>query len=597
MIVSNDNQTNKLNILTAKNNNTAKEVLKEADVKTILTQNKELNLSTVLKSLFNSVGNAKQSNETILKLLKNTNISKDLGSFTSNLQQLLKSLPNNETTKSLKTFLENFLVNISNSKNSDIKEQISKSGVFLESKLAKQLNNPNPKNEASTLNDMKTVLLKTKAQLETQTTSQAVKQTINISETMKIIEKVLTQLTKNENISPSEIKNSLSNIKQNIQTQLISNDKNETMNQLDKLISKLPTNNLTNSTILNELKTTLTKVQTVIKNQIQQVQNSQMPKEQITSANETLKQVDKILSQLKNSEPISNNQIKTVLSDAKKQIENLSQFTQKQQTEIQNNQSKSTTSQLFALKAQIQNNTKEPIKVKEIIKQLSKILTQIDEIEAKPANLKQETATQNTTVLKNSSPTTSIFQETKTILTKIQNQLQTQLQTEFEDKTIDEIKTHIQSLKDNDSTEPLKQINKLLNQIDYHQLYSLANSSNNIYIPFLWDLLEDGSIDIKKSGDDKFYCIIDLTLKNLGNVDIHLYMFNQENLDISIYVEKDETKQLIREKISKLKQALFSSDIKVESISVNSKKTEDNSSKNSVYNQNDNFDFGLNIKV
>ncbi len=62
MIVSNENQLNKLNILTAKDNTTAKEVLKEADVKTLLSQNKDLNLSTVLKSLFNSIGNSKQSN-------------------------------------------------------------------------------------------------------------------------------------------------------------------------------------------------------------------------------------------------------------------------------------------------------------------------------------------------------------------------------------------------------------------------------------------------------------------------------------------------------------------------------------------------------
>ncbi len=158
-------------------------------------------------------------------------------------------------------------------------------------------------------------------------------------------------------------------------------------------------------------------------------------------------------------------------------------------------------------------------------------------------------------------------------------------------------KAQLETLKDGNSNELLKQTDKLLNQIDYHQLYSLANSSNNIYIPFLWDLLEDGSIDIKKSGEEKFYCVINLSLKELGELDVHLFMFNQENLDISIFIEKDETKQLIREKLSNLKQALFSSDIKVDSISIYSKKSEEISSKENIYKQNNNFDFGLNIKV
>lgn len=74
-------------------------------------------------------------------------------------------------------------------------------------------------------------------------------------------------------------------------------------------------------------------------------------------------------------------------------------------------------------------------------------------------------------------------------------------------------------------------------------------------------------------------------------------MFNQKNLDISIYVEKDETKQLIRQKLSSLKQALFSSDIKLESISVSSKIVEKDTNKEDVYKQDDDINFGLNIKV
>lgn len=691
MIVSNQNQLNKLNILTLQNDSTLKEVLKEADVKTILSQNKEINLSTVLKSLFKGVGDTKQSNETILKLLRNTTISKDLGSFTSNLQQLLKSLPNNETTKNIRVFLQNFLMNIDKAGNTNIKEQFSKSGVFLESKLAQQTTTPSQNNQSNILNDMKTQLLKTKANLESLVLAPRVKENINTNETLKLVDKILSQLTKSETLNPSQIKNSLNNIKAEIQNQTILSNKGETLNELDRLISKVPSNTLSNSNILTELKTTLTKVQTLVQNQIQQAQNSQIPKEQLNSANELVKQIDKILSQINKSEPISNGFIKELLTNAKSQIENLSQFISKNQIQspqMQNSQMQSTSSQLFALKAQMQNILKEPMNVNEVIKQIDKVLTQINNLESNSnitlksnnpifqeskslltniqnqlSNLSKENPSinelskqidtliskmnknepvllndiktvinkikteiqtqqnlpnrletlnqldkliekttiesnrfvqQNTQILKTDSP---IFNDIKTVLTKIQTQFQTYLQSQYQNQNIDDIKVNLQALKDNDSTESIKQIDKLLNQIDYHQLYSLANNSNNIYIPFLWDLLEDGSIDIKKSDNDKFYCIIDLTLKELGNVDIHLLMFNQENLDISIFVEKDETKQLIRQKLSSLKQALFSSDIKLESISVSSKIVEKDTNKEDVYKQDDDINFGLNIKV
>lgn len=439
---------------------------------------------------------------------------------------------------------------------------------------------------------MKTQLLKTKANLESLVLAPRVKENINTNETLKLVDKILSQLTKSETLNPSQIKNSLNNIKAEIQNQTILSNKGETLNELDRLISKVPSNTLSNSNILTELKTTLTKVQTLVQNQIQQAQNSQIPKEQLNSANELVKQIDKILSQINKSEPISNGFIKELLTNAKSQIENLSQFISKNQIQspqMQNSQMQSTSSQLFALKAQMQNILKEPMNVNEVIKQIDKVLTQINNLESNSnitlksnnpifqeskslltniqnqlSNLSKENPSinelskqidtliskmnknepvllndiktvinkikteiqtqqnlpnrletlnqldkliekttiesnrfvqQNTQILKTDSP---IFNDIKTVLTKIQTQFQTYLQSQYQNQNIDDIKVNLQALKDNDSTESIKQIDKLLNQIDYHQLYSLANNSNNIYIPFLWDLLEDGSIDIKK---------------------------------------------------------------------------------------------------
>lgn len=321
MLIQNSNQ---MNILVAKNSTMLKEVLKEADVKSLLnnlsnSQNKQLDLSNIFKQLFTQVKDNNQSNETILNLLKNSNLAKDLGSFTKTATQLLELIKGDGKLANLKTTLQNFLVDIKNVNASNVKEQIQNSGIFLESKLLAQIQNP--KSNALNLNDLKAVLLKA-------------------------------------------------------------------------------------------------------------------------------------------SESLS----KEVVNDSSK-------------------------------------------------------------------------------------------------------------------------------------ADTLRQVDRLLNQIDFHQLYSLANNSNSVYVPFLWDMLEDGSIDIKKVSEEKFHCRIDLNLKELGLMDIDLFSFDKNGLDINFYIQKDETKQLLRKNFTKLKQALSGAEIKINSLEIYSMKEETVESKKSDIYKNNNLDFGVDIRV
>ncbi len=48
------------------------------------------------------------------------------------------------------------------------------------------------------------------------------------------------------------------------------------------------------------------------------------------------------------------------------------------------------------------------------------------------------------------------------------------------------------------SADTLRQVDKMLMQVEYYQLLSIASNSNSVYIPFIWDLLDDGSISMKK---------------------------------------------------------------------------------------------------
>ena len=555
MLVSTNTQ---LNILVANQttNNVLKEVLKEADVKTLTNQNKDLNVSTLLKTLFNNIQNSTKSNETVLNLLKNSNLSKDLGSFTSNVQTLMKSLPNDKTSDELKTFLQKFSISPDQATPKDVKEQIQKSGLFLESKLLNQFNNPNTKNENSLLNDMKTVLLKTKAQLQSQVPTQSKPETTT---SQKVDTPLQNQTVSKENSGSTELLKQVDKLLTQLKTLEAPNTKEAiskpTLNNEAKPITQQATSNTvlkSDSPILNEVKTLLTKVQTQLQAQVP----TQSKPETTTS--------------------------------------------QKVDTPLQNQSTSQFLQMKVELKAQEQSSPipKESANTNETLKQIDKVLSQLKTLDTPTKELAtknsltmdaRQTQQINTQIIKSDSP---IFNDIKTILTKIQENIKTQIQSQSNIQ--DDLKM-VSSTKDSDPTETLKQVDKLLTQIDYHQLYSIANSSNNIYIPFLWDLLEDGSIDIKKADENKFYCLIDLTLKDLGKINLHLYLYEDVNLDISVFVEKEETKQLIRQKSTALKRELVGTDINL--IGLNIFTLKDESTKEDIYKQNDDFDFGVNIKV
>ena len=119
-----------------------------------------------------------------------------------------------------------------------------------------------------------------------------------------------------------------------------------------------------------------------------------------------------------------------------------------------------------------------------------------------------------------------------------------------------QIQEEINSKTDTKNSELSKQVDKLLTQIDYYQLNSLATNSNYVYVPFFWDMLENGTISMKKKDEEKFFCQINLTLKEYGKVDLMLSLYDKNKLDLTIYTQKEEFKTEIRENMQKLKIAL-----------------------------------------
>lgn len=129
------------------------------------------------------------------------------------------------------------------------------------------------------------------------------------------------------------------------------------------------------------------------------------------------------------------------------------------------------------------------------------------------------------------------------------------------------------------SLENLKIVNNLLAQVELNQLGSLASNSNFVFIPFFWDMLEDGFIQMKQKEEEKFFCQINLNLKDFGKVDLMLFLYDKNKLDLTIYAQREHFKVAIKENLQTLKKALNSVDliaVNVKLLDMKDDKKEDN---------------------
>jgi len=152
-----------------------------------------------------------------------------------------------------------------------------------------------------------------------------------------------------------------------------------------------------------------------------------------------------------------------------------------------------------------------------------------------------------------------------------------------------------EELKEN--SEALKQNNKLLNQIEYYQLYSLSDNSNHNYLPFSWDDLEDGDINFKQTKEDSFSCVISLNFKYYGDVKINLILDEPNKLAISFFIQQEDLKEKLQKELQVLRKSLKGIDIDLQSLYLfDYIKQEDKSQEIQAYTAY-NKQYGVDIKV
>jgi phosphotransferase system IIB component len=157
------------------------------------------------------------------------------------------------------------------------------------------------------------------------------------------------------------------------------------------------------------------------------------------------------------------------------------------------------------------------------------------------------------------------------------------------------------TVKNNPSSafnEIAKMNDKILTHIDFSQLMSLTSNTNYVYVPFMWNLLEEGSIATAKTQDDKFYCQINLQLKEFGKVNMLLAMHEQKSIDITMYAQKESFKQTLQENIQELKINLNAVGLKLSNLKILSLEEQDlNKSSQEMLYETAQLNYGLNIRV
>jgi len=146
-------------------------------------------------------------------------------------------------------------------------------------------------------------------------------------------------------------------------------------------------------------------------------------------------------------------------------------------------------------------------------------------------------------------------------------------------------------------TEILKQIDKLSLQIDNYQLISYLSNGSSLYLPFSWDQLEEGDIELKKLKNDKFFCDINLKLKDFGDINLKLALYETNQLNLHFHSESEDFRELVKQNIPNLRSALIDINITPREIRVFQPKPKTQIQTNGYGTIDDNLQMGFEIKV
>lgn len=106
------------------------------------------------------------------------------------------------------------------------------------------------------------------------------------------------------------------------------------------------------------------------------------------------------------------------------------------------------------------------------------------------------------------------------------------------------------------SSDMLRQAERLLLQIDYHQLYSYLSDASVLYFPYAWDLLEEGSLAFRRGKERTYHCRVELRLKAFGVLQLLISLADDTHVTVRAHAESEALVGLLRGQLPALRAAL-----------------------------------------
>lgn len=618
----------KLNILLNNTNKALVQVLLDAtkdDLKSITKDTKDLR-SIMDKVIKQTTSGDSSSNKAMLDLVKKNPTLNNLGSPSTTIKELINTIKSDKNPLPVEKVLKDILIDIKDIKNIDIKPKLNNSGVFLESKI-KNITNPQVELK-NTLTDLKEVvkqssipqakevlkkvevllkdnIIKTATNTDlTKDAKQNPKLLDNLSREVKsLVDKVEKIVQKADVIYTSKTKEILSKLEfaTNPSKTKLPIDKSEPIANPQQ--AKASIDKLEPAVNPQQAKTPIDKTE-LIKPQALQTHNKEEIKQNSPPQQDTKQKV---------TQPLNTQNIETMKISSNK-LETVKVKVPQDNSVVLQTANKTKLVDDGPIKLPIVKETLQALQSvldkslilesKTVLKAVTSALATLEVTKEVSKELKQD-------IFKLINDTNQIVKKADvvyskdmlTIFSKLQNlSSQNSLNTQANIKemlsndlkaTLLQTTSELESSSHPNKNDLIKQMDKLVLQIDHYQLISHLNNGTSVYLPISWESLEGGDIEIKKD-NDKFYCDIELQLKEYGDVSLKLTLFEKNQLNINVYSPNQDLKELFHKHISILRVGMISSQIIPREIRFHD--GVDKSSSQPYKSNDDEFNIGFEVK-
>ena len=137
------------------------------------------------------------------------------------------------------------------------------------------------------------------------------------------------------------------------------------------------------------------------------------------------------------------------------------------------------------------------------------------------------------------------------------NNITTKSQSEISKVLNQDVKSTLLNISEkSQNVQTVNAANKMISQIEMHQMVSSLQGGIQTYMPYIWDGVEGGNVAFKQGKKDKFYAQIDLNFKKFGQINVMVGLMDKRYIDLSVATQTNEFKELILGNSSELKQAI-----------------------------------------